>query len=181
MEALIPLHRKLAQIEGRPYDHRQDLQFTHSIDWNVIDAIGYNPRAMIETDKGNITVQLFPLEAPATVANFIDLVNLNYYAGKPFHRVVPGFVIQGGCNRGDGYGSLDYNIRSELGMLYYDNPGYLGMASAGNHTESAQWFITESATPHLDGNYSLFGQVVSGMEVVNSIEVGDRIQRISML
>jgi cyclophilin family peptidyl-prolyl cis-trans isomerase len=66
-------------------------------------------------------------------------------------------------------------------MLYYDKPGYLGMASAGNHTESAQWFITQSATPHLDGNYSLFGQVVSGMEIVNSIEVGDLIQRISML
>jgi cyclophilin family peptidyl-prolyl cis-trans isomerase len=181
MEALIPLHRKLAQIEGRPYDHREDLKFTHSIDWNVLDAAGDNPKAVIETEKGNITVQLFPNEAPATVANFIDLVNLNYYAGKPFHRVVPGFVIQGGCNRGDGYGSLDYSIRSELAMLYYDKPGYLGMASAGNHTESAQWFITQSATPHLDGNYSLFGQVVSGMEIVNSIEVGDLIQRISML
>ncbi len=181
MEALIPLHQKLAEIEGRTYDYRQDIEFTHSIDWKILDAAGANPQAIIETSRGNFTVQLFPKKAPATVANFIDLVYLNYYAGKPFHRVVPGFVIQGGCNRGDGYGSLDYNIRSELPMVYYDQPGYLGMASAGNHTESAQWFVTQSATPHLDGNYTLFGKVISGMEVVNRIEVGDSIEKISML
>ncbi len=180
MEALIALQQKLAEIDGRAYDHREDLSFTHSIDWKSLDAAGDHPQATIETSKGSFTVQLFPQMAPATVANFIDLVNLNYYAGKPFHRVVPGFVIQVGCNRGDGYGSLDYNIRSELPMVYYDQPGYLGMASAGNHTESAQWFVTQGSTPHLDGNYTLFGKVISGMETVNRMEVGDLIQKISI-
>ncbi|MCB0669385.1 MAG: peptidylprolyl isomerase [Saprospiraceae bacterium] len=181
MEALIPLHRKKAELEGKVYDPKDDFRFTHAIDWKTLDAAGDAPRARITTNKGSFTVALFRTETPGTVANFLDLVNLNYYANKPIHRVVPGFVIQGGCNRGDGYGSLDYNIRSELPQLYYDAPGYLGMASAGNNTESAQWFVTQSATPHLDGNYTLFGEVMEGMEVVNNTEVGDTILEITVL
>ncbi|MCL4111908.1 UNVERIFIED_CONTAM: hypothetical protein GTU68_063560 [Idotea baltica] len=153
--------------------------FTHAIDWNILENHP-NPTARILTTKGGFTVELFPLEAPGTVSNFIDLTNLNYFTDKPFHRVVPGFVIQGGCNRGDGYGSMDYSIRSELSMLYYDEPGYLGMASAGNHTESAQWFVTQGAAPHLDGKYTIFGKVIDGIEIVYAMEVGDRIEGISV-
>jgi cyclophilin family peptidyl-prolyl cis-trans isomerase len=111
------------------------------------------------------------------VDNFYSLANSHYYDGKVFHRVVPNFVIQGGCPRGDGFGGEDYSIRSELGPLRYKE-GSLGMASAGKDTEGVQWFITHSPTPHLDGSYSIFGQVIEGMNVVNAIEVGDVIEKI---
>ena len=180
MEAYIALQHKSAQLNGTTYDMADDLQHTHPIDWKSLDEIGSKTQATIETNKGRFLVDLFPDESPGTVANFVDLANLNFYAGKPIHRVVPGFVIQGGCNRGDGYGNLDYSIRSELSQKYYDGPGYIGMASAGNHTESAQWFVTQAATPHLDGRYTIFGKVRDGMEVVYQIEVGDTIQRIQI-
>jgi cyclophilin family peptidyl-prolyl cis-trans isomerase len=180
MEAHIGLQQKLANINGTTYSLKDDLQFTHQIDWKSLDEIGSSNQAVIETNKGSFSIDLYPDISPGTVANFVDLVNLNYYAGKPLHRVVPGFVIQGGCNRGDGYGSLDYNIRSELSQVYYDEPGYMGMASAGNHTESAQWFVTQGASPHLDGRYTIFGKVSDGMEVVYRVEVGDTIQRITI-
>ncbi|MCL4111464.1 UNVERIFIED_CONTAM: hypothetical protein GTU68_020738 [Idotea baltica] len=119
--------------------------------------------------------------APGSVANFVGLSQSNYYNGKYFHRVVPNFVIQGGCSRGDGYGGLDYTIRSELGPKYYDGPGYIGMASAGPDTEGTQWFITHSSSPHLDGRYTIFGRVTEGMDVVHSIEIGDIIQDVRIL
>jgi cyclophilin family peptidyl-prolyl cis-trans isomerase len=103
-----------------------------------------------------------------------------FYDGLNFHRVVPNFVIQGGCPRGDGYGSLDYSIRSELPPLHYDDEGYIGMASAGNHTEGTQFFITHSPTPHLDGNYTIFGKVESGMNIVHQIQMGDQIKNIKV-
>ena len=112
-------------------------------------------------------------KAPATVANFIALAQDNYYDNNRVHRVVPNFVIQGGCNRGDGYGGLDYTIRSEFSQQYYDDEGYIGMASAGKDTEGTQWFITHSPTPHLDGRYTIFGKVIDGMDVVHKIQVGD--------
>ncbi|NND06660.1 MAG: hypothetical protein HKN87_09790 [Saprospiraceae bacterium] len=177
-EAHISVQKALAIHQGSKLDIPQDMLHTHSIDWSVLAPLGDTVLATIQTSRGTIEVELFPKVAPATVANFVDLAKLNYYSGKTFHRVVPGFVIQGGCNRGDGYGSMDYNIRSELNQAYYDGPGKLGMASAGNHTESAQWFITQSATPHLDGRYSLFGEVKYGMNVVNQIEAGDTITSI---
>ena len=121
-----------------------------------------------------------PLAAPGSVLNFINLVDKGFYAGKKFHRVVPNFVIQGGCPRGDGYGSLDYTIRSELPSLSYDEQGYVGMASAGRHTEGTQFFITHSPTLHLDGEYTIFGKVTEGMDVVHNIMVGDSIQQVSV-
>jgi cyclophilin family peptidyl-prolyl cis-trans isomerase len=115
------------------------------------------------------------------VANFLELIESGYYTGKNFHRVVPNFVIQGGCNRGDGYGTLEYTIRSELPYLHYDREGMVGMASAGNHTESQQFFITHSPTPHLDGNYTLFARVVSGMDVVHQTRLGDIIEEVKLV
>ncbi len=180
MEAQIAIKRKVAELNGSDYRLLDDLVHTHQVDWSLLDGILDSTRATIKTTKGSIVVSLLPEMAPGTVANFVDLANLNYYAAKPFHRIVPVFVIQGGCNRGDGYGSMDYNIRSELGQQYFNAPGYIGMASAGRHTESAQWFITQTATPHLDGRYTIFGRVLSGMDVVNAIEVGDQIEYIQI-
>ncbi len=103
-----------------------------------------------------------------------------YFNGKNFHRVVPNFVIQGGCNRGDGYGGEDYSIRSEFANLRYQE-GSVGMASAGKDTEGTQWFVTHSPTPHLDGRYTIFAQVEEGMDVVNKIEVDDVIDGVVVL
>lgn len=149
--------------------------YNHPIDWNLIEGINSDAEAKIITSKGEITLALMLQHAPATVSNFVQLVRNNFYDNINFHRVIPNFVVQGGCPRGDGYGGLDYTIRSELGMAHYDDEGYVGMASAGNHTECTQWFITHTPTPHLDGNYTIFARVVEGMEVVQKLQIGDRI------
>lgn len=152
--------------------------YNHPIDFSVLQNLPDSVIAAVKTNKGLIRIQLLKNKAPGTVSNFIRLVNEKYYSGKVFHRVVPNFVVQTGCPRGDGYGSLDYSIRSELPPVYYDNEGYVGMASAGNHTEGTQWFITHSPTPHLDGNYTIFGKVVEGINVVHNIQMGDKILEI---
>ncbi len=180
IEAKLAVERVRAQLSGTTFDADAFVEFTHPIEWDVLFSLSDTTIAEIATSKGSIYVELMPSWAPGTVANFVDLAKLNYYAGKGFHRVVPGFVIQGGCERGDGYGSLDYNVRSELGPQYFDGPGYIGMASAGNHTESTQWFITHVATPHLDGNFTIFGKVVRGMDVVHRIQVGDKIEAVNI-
>lgn len=156
-------------------------KFTHKIDWKIISDLKPSTKVVLKTRKGDITLALLPEYAPGTVANFIELVKNKYYDGKNFHRVVPNFVIQGGCPRGDGYGSPSYAIRSELPYLHYDQEGYVGMASAGNHTESAQFFITHSPTPHLDGNYTIFAKVTEGMDVVHKIQIGDVIETVTIL
>lgn len=152
--------------------------YNHPIKWERMVNIKTTTTAEIVTDKGTIKIQLLPEEAPGTVANFVQLAREGFYNDKVFHRVVPNFVIQGGCPRGDGYGSLDFTIRSELPPLYYHQQGCVGMASAGNHTEGTQFFITHSPTPHLDGNYTIFALVIEGMDVVNKIRVGDTIKDI---
>jgi cyclophilin family peptidyl-prolyl cis-trans isomerase len=152
--------------------------YNHPIDFSLLQNQPDSLIAAVKTNKGLIRIQLFKKRAPGTVANFIQLVNDKFYNGKIFHRVVPNFVIQTGCPRGDGYGSADYSIRSELPPLYYNDEGYVGMASAGNHTEGTQWFITHSPAPHLDGNYTIFGKVTEGMDVVHNIQVGDKITEI---
>ncbi len=176
-ESLQELEAAKAFFTGVEY-RRAEPTYNHPIDWRTLNTISDSTVAAIRTEKGVITVSLNNRLTPGTVANFVNLVNDGFYNQKVFHRVVPNFVIQTGCPRGDGYGSLDYTIRSELPQLYYDDEGYIGMASAGNHTEGTQWFITHSPTPHLDGNYTIFGKVLSGMEVVHQIEQGDQIQDI---
>jgi len=155
--------------------------YNHPLDWSLLDGINNQSIASIKTKKGSINLTLYPLEAPATVANFIKLANDGYYNGKNFHRIVPNFVIQGGCPIGDGFGSLDYSIRSELPMMYYNQQGFVGMASAGRDTEGVQFFITNSPTPHLDGKYTIFAKVKDGMNVVHDIEVGDIIESIKII
>ncbi len=154
-------------------------KFTHKIDWKIISDLKPGSTVVIKTKKGNITLDLLHDQAPGTVSNFLELIKDKYYTGKNFHRVVPNFVAQGGCTRGDGYGGPNYAIRSELPYLHYDSEGYVGMASAGNNTESAQFFITHSPTPHLDGNYTIFAKVVEGMDVAHKIEIGDVIEEMT--
>ncbi|MCO6484501.1 MAG: peptidylprolyl isomerase [Saprospiraceae bacterium] len=135
----------------------------------------------MKTKRGNILLALDPGHAPGSVANFITLAKSGFYNGKTFHRVVPGFVIQGGCPRGDGYGSLNYTLRSELTGAFYEVSGLLGMASAGPHTEGVQFFITHAPAPHLNGRYSCFGRVASGMDVVHAIRPGDVMESVEII
>ena len=136
-----------------------------------------NPTALIQTSRGVIEIELLFDAAPLTVLNFIDLVNQGFYNGLIFHRVVPNFVIQGGCPRGDGWGGPPYFIRCEYSDLPYER-GTVGIATSGRDTGGSQFFITHSPQPHLDGRYTVFGQVISGMDVVDQIVVGDLIQNI---
>jgi cyclophilin family peptidyl-prolyl cis-trans isomerase len=154
--------------------------FNHPINWRMLSKRTNRWEATIKMEKGNIVLDLFPDIAPGTVANFISLCKSGFFKGKNFHRIVPNFVSQGGCPRGDGFGSLSFSIRSELPQIYYDKPGCVGMASAGNHTEGTQFFITHSATPHLDGNYTLFGRVKQGQSLANQLTPGDKIIQISI-
>lgn len=138
------------------------------------------PKIHIVSSKGIIELQLFVNKAPVSVYHFLQLVKNGYYNNKIVHRVVPGFVMQSGCARGDGWGSLPKLLRTEVAPGHYKE-GSLGLASAGKDTESAQWFITTTHTPHLDGKYTLLGEVTAGMDVVHRIEAGDIIQNISLI
>ncbi len=174
VEAVEPLKSALAYFEGGNAGEPATSPYNHPIDWNLVQQIPDNLEAQVLTSKGQIAIRLLVDESPGSVANFVALVERGYYNGLFFHRVVSNFVIQTGCYRGDGYGSEDYSIRSELGRRRYAT-GSVGMASAGKDTEGTQWFITHSPTPHLEGAYSIFAETVGGQEVVDRIEVGDQI------
>ncbi|MCG8328758.1 MAG: peptidylprolyl isomerase [Chitinophagales bacterium] len=180
IETYNELQHTIAFLAGEAAPTPLTPEYNHEIDWSMLGRIANGEHAIINTSKGAIELEFLPDAAPGTVINFIALVRQGFYENKTFHRVVPNFVIQGGCPRGDGYGSLDYSIRSELPHLHYDAEGYVGMASSGNHTECTQFFITHSPTPHLDGRYTIFAKVVKGMEVVHDIQMGDNIESISI-
>lgn len=139
--------------------------------------------ATILTDKGTMKVEFYEKDAPNTVKNFIDLVNKGFYNGLTFHRVIPNFVIQGGCPNGIGNGGPGYKIKCELngGNQYHDR-GVLSMAHAGRDTGGSQFFICHSRanTAHLDRNHTCFGKVVEGLEVIDMIRQGDVIQKIEI-
>ena len=179
-ETLYALEDAIAAFDGTSIESKKP-EYNHPIDMELFNSLPETPQARIETKKGDIIVDLYPYDAPGSVVNFIKLAKDGYFDGKTYHRVVPNFVIQAGCSRGDGYGGLDYSIRSELGKKYYDDAGYIGMASAGLHTEGTQWFITHAPTPHLDGRYTIFGKVSQGLEVAQNIEVGDIIVTVKIL
>jgi cyclophilin family peptidyl-prolyl cis-trans isomerase len=135
------------------------------------------PVARIQTDRGIVELTLFAAEAPLTVYNFISLARRGYFDGQRFHRVVPNFVVQGGDPRGDGNGGPGYAIRDELNRRRYLR-GTLGMALSGPNTGGSQFFVTHSPQPHLDGGYTVFGQLVDGGDVLDRIVQGDRIVQI---
>ena len=129
-----------------------------------------NPIAILETSMGTIEVELFASETPITVENFTKLSMNKFYDGLTFHRVIDGFMIQGGCPRGDGRGGPGYTIKDEfVPTLKHNTQGMLSMANAGPNTGGSQFFITLAPTPLLDGKHTLFGKVIKGMDVVKSI------------
>lgn len=133
-----------------------------------------NPIAVFETNHGTFEIELFEDKAPITVKNFIDLAEKGFYDGLIFHRVIDGFMIQGGDPNGTGTGGPGYVIPDEFHKdLKHDSEGVLSMANAGPNTGGSQFFITLAATPWLDGHHSVFGKVVKGMDVVREIGKGD--------
>jgi cyclophilin family peptidyl-prolyl cis-trans isomerase len=140
------------------------------------------PRVRIRTDRGDIVLELAPVQAPLTVANFLGLIRAGFYGGTDlrWHRVVPNFVLQDGDPRGDGSGGPARAIRDEMNRLRYER-GTLGMALAGPDTGGSQFFLTHSPQPHLDGGYTVFGRVVEGMAVADAIVQDDRILAIEVV
>jgi cyclophilin family peptidyl-prolyl cis-trans isomerase len=131
-------------------------------------------RAHFKTERGEIVVELYADKAPLTVENFVSLARAGFYDGTTFHRVIAGFMAQGGDPTGTGHGGPGYNFDDEFHpQLRHDGPGVLSMANAGPGTNGSQFFITFDATPHLDDRHSVFGRVVDGMDVLRSIRERD--------
>ncbi|HSK62839.1 MAG TPA: peptidylprolyl isomerase [Pyrinomonadaceae bacterium] len=143
----------------------------------ALARIGRTVRAVVTTNKGSFTIELLPSEAPLTVDNFVQLAQRNYFQGVTIHRVVPNFVIQDGDPRGDGNGGPGYQIRCEINQTPYDR-AVLGMALSGKDTGGSQWFVTHAPQPHLDGGYTVFGRVITGMNVVDKIVRGDVVKSV---
>ena len=140
--------------------------------------------AEIKTDKGLMKVKFYEKDAPGTVANFVKLAKDGFYNGLTFHRVIPDFVIQGGCPDGTGAGGPGYNIKCELdGENQYHDRGVLSMAHAGRDTGGSQFFVCHSRTQtaHLDRNHTCFGKVYEGLEVIDEIRANDKIESISIV
>jgi len=146
--------------------------------------------AKFETDKGSFTAILYPNDAPLTVENFINLSEKKFYDGTTFHRVIPGFMAQGGDPTGTGAGGPGYKFKDEFSSnLRHSGEGILSMANAGPNTNGSQFFITYAATPHLDGMHTVFGKITEGMDIVNTLrerdpmsdpEKGDKINKITI-
>lgn len=143
----------------------------------AIARMGKQVTAVVTTTKGSFTINLLPDEATLNVDNFVQLAKRKYFDGITFHRVVPNFVIQDGDPRGDGNGGPGYQIRCEINEMPYAR-GAVGMALSGKDTGGSQWFVTHSPQPHLDGGYTVFGNVTAGMDTVDNIVRGDVIRTI---
>ncbi len=140
--------------------------------------------AIIDTEKGAMKVEFYENDAPKTVANFVKLAKDGYYDGLTFHRVIPDFVIQGGCPDGTGAGGPGYSIDCELdGDNQFHDRGVLSMAHAGRNTGGSQFFVCHSRnnTSHLDRNHTCFGKVVDGVDIVDDIRQGDKINKIEIV
>jgi peptidyl-prolyl cis-trans isomerase B (cyclophilin B) len=141
-------------------------------------------KVKISTDKGNLIAELYDNETPITVNNFISLIDKKFYDGLNFHRVIPGFVCQGGCPLGTGSGGPGYTINCEVdGEKQYHDIGVLSMAHAGRNTGGSQFFICHNRenTRHLDGNHTCFGKVIEGLDLISKISQGDKIIKIEKI
>ena len=152
--------------------------------WNSPPDLVIDPekvyRVTMETNRGTIELELYPKYAPVTVNNFVFLANEGFYDGVTFHRVINNFVIQGGDPTGTGRGGPGYQFQDEtIGNPLKHETGVISMANAGPNTNGSQFFITHSPQPHLDGKHTVFGKVVSGMDVVNSIRQGDVMKKVT--
>jgi peptidyl-prolyl cis-trans isomerase B (cyclophilin B) len=141
-------------------------------------------KVLISTAKGDMVAELYDNETPITVNNFLSLIGKGFYDGLNFHRVIPNFMIQGGCPVGNGSGGPGYSIQCEVNAdRQYHDRGVLSMAHAGRNTGGSQFFICHSRqnTSHLDRNHTCFGKVIEGVEVIDLIRVGDKINKISVI
>ncbi len=177
LEALLLLKQLAAARDDISRPPHATPPFNHPINRDSLRALKHGQRYQITTTKGTIIIATDVNEAPGSSLAFDSLVTAGYYNGKAFHRMVPNFVVQGGCPRGDGYGGMPWTLRTEIGRKLF-TAGSVGLASAGRDTESCQFFITHSAAPHLDGRYTRFGEVVEGMDVVWRLQVGDVMERV---
>jgi cyclophilin family peptidyl-prolyl cis-trans isomerase len=146
--------------------------------WSKEPEMAIDPKksytAILHTDKGDITIQLFASQAPRTVNNFVFLAQEGFYSGTFFHRVIADFMVQGGDPTGTGRGGPGYKFKDEfVSALRHDKPGVLSMANAGPNTNGSQFFITHVPTPWLDGKHSVFGQVIGGLDVLFAIPPRD--------
>ena len=170
-ESLVKLGRPAPRLEPAEKDKSLDV-------YRAVVQRTRQPRTVeIRTQRGTITVRLACPQAPLTCLNFLNLAAQGFYDGLTFHRVVPDFVIQGGDPRGDGSGGPGYVIRDEINRLRYRR-GAVGMALAGPDTGGSQFFLTLSPQPHLDGGYTVFGEVIAGEAVLDQIRLGDRIEKV---
>lgn len=141
-------------------------------------------KAKMSTEKGDMTIEFYDKDAPKTVANFVKLSKEGFYDGLTFHRVIPDFVVQGGCPNGSGAGGPGYSIDCELdGDNQFHDRGVLSMAHAGRNTGGSQFFICHSRTntAHLDRNHTCFGKVIEGVDVIDDIRMGDKINKIEII
>jgi len=138
------------------------------------------PQVTLQTDKGNIVLELAEDDAPNTVANFISLADKGFYDGLKFHRVIANFMIQGGCPLGSGTGGPGYVIADEFSPRQRHTRGVISMANAGPNTGGSQFFITHVPCPHLDGKHAVFGRITAGLDVLDAIQKGDRIVKVTV-
>ena len=175
-ETWIDLQKAILSFQGKAYQYKSCFEtgYQNAIDWNYILKIDAQQKVKITTNKGTMVLLLKVNEAPSSVANFLKLVDEGYYNGKYFHRMVPNFVVQGGCPRGDGWGALEWNQRSELSSNLRYKKGSVGLASVGKDSEGVQFFISHNYAPHLDGRYTIFAEVIKGLDVIGNLVVGDQ-------
>jgi len=138
--------------------------------------------ATLDTSRGSIKIELFDEQAPQTVANFEKLAADGFYDGLKFHRVIPDFMIQGGCPKGNGTGGPGYKFPDEPGALKlkHSGPGILSMANSGPNTNGSQFFITHVPCPWLDGKHAVFGKVIEGQNIVDAIQQGDQMLKLTV-
>ena len=152
----------------------------YDIDTNELSKCKF---AVIKTDKGDMIAELYPDETPQTVANFVELAKSGFYDGLNFHRVIPNFVIQGGCPYGNGVGGPGWRIKCEcVGQKRKHNRGSLSMAHAGRDTGGSQFFVCHSLQPHLNGVHTIFGELIDdeSKSVLDAIRQGDKITTIEI-
>jgi cyclophilin family peptidyl-prolyl cis-trans isomerase/HEAT repeat protein len=178
-EALKDIRDAISYISGKKFVAKP-MAYSNPIDWGFLASLPPNAKVFVETERGSFAFRLFLEDAPLTVINFVKLARAGFYNGKVFHRVVSNFVIQTGCDRGDGYGGIDDALRTEISMRSYNVEGMIGMARDDRDTEGSQWFVTHSAALHLTGNYTIFGQITDGMDVVHKMLPGDKIVKVEV-
>ncbi len=172
---------RLSSAPAAPQAFSQDVSPPTAADADAVR--GKALTAVFKTSQGTIVLELFTDEAPLTVANFKNLADAGFYNGLTFHRVIPDFMVQGGCPLGNGTGNPGYKWDDEAGALKlkHDRPGILSMANAGPNTNGSQFFITHKPTGWLDGKHAVFGRVIEGQDVVNKIARGDTITSLSVV